>query len=41
MGGDIQSEIRGDDSDREEGNESAVSVVPAAEETEELPQGPA
>ena len=35
------NEIRGDDSDREEGNENAVSVLPAEEEPEELPQGPA
>ena len=34
------NEIRGDDSDREEGNENAVSVLPAEEEAEELPQGP-
>ena len=34
------NEIRGDDSDREEGNEYAVSVLPTEEEAEELPQGP-
>ena len=35
------NEIRGDDSDREEGNEHAASVLPTEEEAEELPQGPA
>ena len=35
------NEIRGDDSDREEGNEQAASVLPREEQAEELPQGPA